>query len=77
MLDCSRVTAIDYSAGIRVKGLIDYVHAHDAHFRIMSADPDLLKSMKALGLTEDFTHDRIFSGFDDVIAAYRADTAAG
>ncbi len=75
VLDCSSVTDIDYSAAISVKGLIDYVHAHDAHFGIMAADPALLKTMDTLGLTEDFTHDRIFDDFDDVIAAYREDTA--
>jgi MFS superfamily sulfate permease-like transporter len=73
VLDCSSVTAIDYSAAISVKGLIDYVHAHDAHFGIMGADPGLLSSMETLGLTQDFTHDRIFHTFEDVIEAYRAD----
>lgn len=76
VLDCSSVTDIDYSAAISVKGLIDYVHAHDAHFGIMAADPALLQSMHTLGLTEDFTHDRVFADFDDVIAAYQ-DGATG
>jgi high affinity sulfate transporter 1 len=73
VLDCSSVTDIDYSAAISVKGLIDYVHVHDAHFGIMGADPALLASMKTLGLTEDFTQDRIFADLDEVIAAYQQD----
>ena len=76
VLDCSSVTDIDYSAAISVKGLIDYVHAHDAHFGIMAADPGLLKSMKTLGLMEDFTQDRVFNTFDDVVAAYQQDVKA-
>jgi MFS superfamily sulfate permease-like transporter len=76
VLDCSSVTDIDYSAAISVKGLIDYVHAHDAHFGIMGADPGLLTSMKTLGLMEDFTQDRIFNSFDDVVAAYEQDVKA-
>jgi MFS superfamily sulfate permease-like transporter len=76
VLDCSSVTDIDYSAAISVKGLIDYVHAHDAHFGIVGADPGLLASMKTLGLTEDFTQDRIFHTFSEVVAAYQADTKA-
>jgi MFS superfamily sulfate permease-like transporter len=73
VLDCSSVTDIDYSAAISVKGLIDYVHVHGAHFGIVGADPNLLSSMQTLGLTDDFTRDRIFHDFDEVIAAYRAD----
>ncbi len=76
VLDCSSVTDIDYSAAISVKGLIDYVHAHDAHFGIMGADPGLLTSMKTLGLMEDFTQDRVFHTFDDVVAAYEQDVKA-
>jgi hypothetical protein len=53
VIDCSSVTDIDYSAAISLKGLIDYVHAHNAHFGIMGADPgSLLKTMENLGLTE-------------------------
>jgi high affinity sulfate transporter 1 len=73
VLDCSSVTDIDYSAAISVGGLINYVHAHDAHFGIMGADPGLLATMKTLGLTKDFTQDRIFDTFDDVIEAYKQD----
>ena len=73
VLDCSSVTDIDYSAAISVGGLINYVHAHDAHFGIMGADPGLLATMKTLGLTEDFTQDRIFDTFDEVIEAYKQD----
>ncbi|MEZ5158184.1 MAG: SulP family inorganic anion transporter [Candidatus Nanopelagicales bacterium] len=76
VLDCSSVTDIDYSAAISVRGLIDYVHANNAHFGIMGADPSLLGTMRTLGLTEDFTQDRIFQGFEDVIEAYRADSPA-
>jgi high affinity sulfate transporter 1 len=76
VLDCSSVTDIDYSAAISVRGLIDYVHANNAHFGIMGADPTLLETMRTLGLTQDFTQDRIFQDFDDVIEAYRADSPA-
>jgi MFS superfamily sulfate permease-like transporter len=75
VLDCSSVTDIDYSAAISLKGLIDYVHANNAHFGIMGADPGLLKTMENLGLTEDFTQDRIFHSFDDVVEAYRSQDA--
>ncbi len=76
VLDCSSVTDIDYSAAISVGGLIDYVHANNAHFGIVGADPSLLEMMKKLGLTKDFTEDRIFNDFDQVIAAYQADAKA-
>jgi MFS superfamily sulfate permease-like transporter len=71
VIDCSSVNDIDYSAAISLKGLIDYVHAHKAHFGIMGADPGLLTTMDNLGLTADFTEDRIFHSFDDVVEAYR------
>ena len=71
VIDCSSVTDIDYSAAISLGGLIDYVHAHNAHFGIMGADPGLLKTMDNLGLTKEFTEDRIFHNFDQVVDAYR------
>ena len=37
----------------------------------MGADPSLLATMRALGLTDDFTRDRVFTDFDGVVAAYR------
>ena len=42
----------------------------------MGADPSLLETMRTLGLTQDFTQDRIFQDFDEVIEAYRADSPA-
>ena len=71
VIDCSSVTDIDYSAAISLGGLIDYVHAHNAHFGIMGPDPGLLKTMDNLGLTKEFTEDRIFHNFDQVVDAYR------
>ncbi|MEZ5184872.1 MAG: SulP family inorganic anion transporter [Candidatus Nanopelagicales bacterium] len=77
VLDCSSITDIDYSAAISVRGLIDFVHARKAHFGVMGADPWLVTSMHTLGITEAFTQDRIFTDFDDVIAAYQHDASAG
>ena len=75
VIDCSSVTDIDYSAAISLKGLIDYVHANNAQFGIMGADPGLLQTMKNLGLTDDFTRHRIFNDFKDVVEAYRRQDA--
>ncbi len=77
VLDCSSVTDIDYSAAISVRGLIDFVHARDAHFGIMEADPALLTSMRTLGITGSFAEDRIFTDFDEVVSAYGRDASTG
>jgi high affinity sulfate transporter 1 len=73
VLDCSSVDDVDYSAGLALSGLIDFVHAHDAHFAIAQADAGLLPTLELYGLLDKFGRSRVFGNLEDAFAAYRAD----
>lgn len=73
VLDCSSIQDVDYSAGISLGGLIDYVHAHGAHFAITRADPGLLATLELYGLLDKFGRDRVFGNLEDVVVAFRAE----
>ena len=73
VLDCSSIVDADYSASIALDGLIDFVHAHEAHFGITRADPGLLASLATYGLLDKFGRDHVFGNLSDVFAAYRKD----
>lgn len=77
VLDCSAIDDVDYSAGLALAGLVDYVHAKHAHFGIASADPELLATLKKYGLMAKFHEDRVFATLHDAFLAYQADLPAG
>ena len=73
VLDCSSIDDVDYSAGIALGGLIDYVHAHAAHFAIVRADAGLIRTLELYGLLDKFGRSRVFGNLEDAFDAYRAD----
>ncbi len=73
VLDCSSIVDADYSASLALDGLIDFVHAHEAHFGITRADPALLASLATYGLLDKFGRDHVFGNLSDVFTAYRKD----
>ena len=48
--DASGVADIDYSAGISLSGLIDYLHSRNIRFVIAGADQGLIESLRSDGL---------------------------
>jgi MFS superfamily sulfate permease-like transporter len=73
VLDCSGIDDVDYSAGIALNNLVDYVHAHDAHFGVARADTRLLASLEIMGTLDKFGRDHIFGNLSDAFDAYAAD----
>jgi MFS superfamily sulfate permease-like transporter len=73
VLDCSSIDDVDYSAGLALSGLIDYVHAHHAHFAIVGADDGLIRTLEIHGLLDKFGRSRVFGNLQDAFDAYRAD----
>ncbi len=76
VLDCSAIDDVDYTAGLALAGLIDYVHAKHAHFGIAAADPELLSTLKRYGVLDKFDEDRVFDTIQDAFAAYQSDPPA-
>ena len=73
VLDCSGIDDVDYSAGIALNHLVDYVHARGAHFAVARADTRLLATLEVMGTMDKFGHDHVFGNLTDAFAAYRAD----
>lgn len=48
--DATALTDIDYSAGISLGGLIDYLHTHGIRFVLAGADQQLLETLETFGL---------------------------
>jgi len=55
-----------YSAGLSLAGLVDYMHARDAHFGLAQADPVLLETLKTYGVLGQFDQDKIYPTMLDV-----------
>ncbi len=73
VLDCSSVVDADYSAGLALNNLVDYLHAKGAHFGVASADSALLETLGLLGVLDKFGRDKVFPDLDAAVAAYQAD----
>ena len=73
VLDCSGIDDVDYSAGIALNNLVDYVHANDAHFAVARADTQLLEALEKLGTLDRFGRNHVFGNLEDAFAAFRAD----
>ncbi len=71
VLDCSAIEDVDYSAGMALSHLIDYVHAHDAHFAVARADARLLSTLELMGTLDKFGRDHVFGNLTDAFDAYR------
>jgi ABC-type transporter Mla MlaB component len=72
VLDCSSISDADYSAGLALNGLIDYVHEHDAVFGITGADESLLESLKAYGVIQRVKPEHVHDTVAEAVAAFRA-----
>ena len=70
VLDCSAIGDADYSAGVTLNGLIDFVHGHNAHLCLAAADDSLLQSLRAYGVVQRLTPDMIFPTVDDAVTAF-------
>lgn len=70
VLDCSAIDDIDYSAGIALADLIEYVHQSGANFGIVRADDRLLATLRAYGVLDRFSPERVFTGLGAVFDAY-------
>jgi high affinity sulfate transporter 1 len=76
VLDCSAIDDVDYSAGIALVELIEYVHESGANFGIVRADDRLLDTLRTYGVLDAFSSDRVFTGLGAVFAAYERTRAA-
>ena len=72
VLDCSAIDDVDYSAGIALSSLVDYVHHEGAQFGLARADDHLLQTLKTYGVLDKFAADHIFPTLNDAFVAYQS-----
>jgi len=74
VLDAGSIDDIDYSAGIALGGLVDFLETRRITFAIIRADPWLLDTMRAYDLLDRIGTHR-YDTLDDAIEAFRSDAA--
>ena len=72
VLDCSSVVDVDYSAGLELTNLINYLHQHGAQFGLAHADDSLLATLHTYGVLDNVAPDQIFSTIEEVFDAWEA-----
>ena len=72
VLDASTLDDIDYSAGLSLGGLLDYLGARNVTFALARADTSVVDMLTRYGLTERITPDRIFGSLTDAVEAFRS-----
>jgi MFS superfamily sulfate permease-like transporter len=75
ILDAASIDDIDYSAGISLAGLCDYLEAKGITLALARADASLVALIEKYGLRRRFPDARIFPNLSDAVAAFRAHTA--
>jgi MFS superfamily sulfate permease-like transporter len=76
VLDASTLDDVDYSAGIALGGLLDYLDHHEVVLAVARADTGLTDTLETYGLRERVPDDRMFANLDDAVEAFRAATAS-
>jgi MFS superfamily sulfate permease-like transporter len=74
ILDAASIDDIDYSAGISLAGLCDYLDAKGVSLVLAGADTSLLNVLDVYGMRHRFPDGRIFPTLSEAIAAFHAET---
>ena len=70
ILDASSLDDIDYSAGIAVAGLLDFLKARDITFALARADSGLVKTLQKYGLMDRIEAAHMYGNLADAMAAF-------
>jgi len=74
VLDAGAVSDIDYSAGVSLGGLLDFMKARNITFAFARADDSLLQTLGTYGLKDRVNPSHIYGNLVDAVAAFAADT---
>ena len=75
VLDASTLDDVDYSAGIALGGLLDYLEARGVVLALARADSGLLDTLQIYGLRPRIPDDRTFANLSDALDAFHRSTA--
>lgn len=74
VLDAATLDDVDYSAGLALSGLLDYLEHHGIVFALARADTSLLDTLRAYGLLARIPESSVYGSLEDAVAAFRAAT---
>lgn len=69
--DATALTDVDYSAGIALSGLIDYLHSHGIRFALAGADQQVIDTLETYGLMSKIEPNDIHPSVSAAVDAYR------
>jgi len=75
ILDAGGLDDIDYSAGVALAGLFDYLDAHQITFAMARVDPWLVDTLRAYDVLDRIGPDRLYDTLAEAVDAFRGDTA--
>jgi high affinity sulfate transporter 1 len=73
ILDAGGLNDIDYSAGIALAGLLDYLRSRQIIFAMAGADSSLVDTLRAYGLLDRIGPDHLHDTLAEAIEAFRSD----
>jgi high affinity sulfate transporter 1 len=76
ILDAGGLSDIDYSAGVALAGLLDYLDAHQITLAMARVDPSLVDTLRGYDLFDRIRADHLYDTMDESIGAFRSDAAA-
>jgi MFS superfamily sulfate permease-like transporter len=72
VLDAGAIADIDYSAGISLSHLLDYLRAHDIDFKLARADTPLLATLTSYDLMPTIGSENIYGNLIDAVDAFQS-----
>ncbi len=74
ILDAGGLDDIDYSAGVALVGLLDYLDARQITLAIARVDPGLVDTLRADDLLDRIRADHLYDTLDEAMSAFHSDT---
>ncbi|MEO8518104.1 MAG: SulP family inorganic anion transporter [Dermatophilaceae bacterium] len=75
ILDAKSVDDIDYSAGVSIAGLLDFLEARHVTFALSGADTGLVDTLRAYDLLDRIGTDHLHDSLAEALDAFRSDQA--
>jgi MFS superfamily sulfate permease-like transporter len=77
VLDAGSLDDVDYSAGLSLSGLLDFLDARGITFALARGDDLLLTTLDTYGLKERIDPAHVFGNLTDAVAAFEAEHPVG
>lgn len=71
-LGCAPVTDLDYSAGMSLRGLLDFAEARDVEVHLVRPDTELARCLNAFDLMGELPPERVHATLEEAFDAFRA-----